>query len=135
MAHCRLGNLRTSASLVSHPRQNPRSECRRFWQRPELTLGVVVRGSVEVDKKLWLDVWDALQKGVALCVLIGAHWALQLLLRASFADFPQHAKLEYLTSAMSLLAFFVIYARLLYGMVTVFWPTPFQPRRREKENP
>ena|ERR1700730_4031740 len=85
-------------------------------------------------EKLWQDVWEALQKVVALCVLILAHWGLQLLVRVSFVSFPQDAKVEYAASAMSLLAFMVIYARLLYGMVTVFWPTPFRSRPREKED-
>jgi hypothetical protein len=84
--------------------------------------------------KLWLDVWEALQNVGALCILIGAHWVLQMLLRISFRSFPEEAKIEYFTSAMSLLAFLVIYARLLYGMVVVFWPIAFQPKRREKED-
>ena len=80
--------------------------------------------------KLWSDVFEALQKAAALAVLIMVHWGLQWLLRLSFGALPEYAKVEYWASTASLLAFILIYARLLFELVVIFFPLPKSAKSR-----
>jgi hypothetical protein len=90
----------------------------------------------EIDRQLLNEVWRAVQKAIAVAILIGVHWGLQRLLKVSFGDFAQYAKVEYFASVAALLAFLLIYGRLLFEMVTIFVALPsFQKRSSVKESP
>jgi hypothetical protein len=58
-----------------------------------------------IDTAFWQDISKAIQRVAGAAVLILAHWLLQLLLKRTFADFPQYAKVEYLATVMALIAF------------------------------
>ena len=77
-----------------------------------------------LDAEFWQEIWRAIQRILGLCILIVAHWGLQRLLKWSFVDFHEYAKVEHLATTMSLAAFGVIYALLLWDMVTIFLPVP-----------
>lgn len=78
----------------------------------------------ELDVELWRNVWKATQRTVTVAILFGAHWSLDKLQDYLFASFPQFAKFQETTQAMVMLAFFLIYGRLLFEIVTIFLPMP-----------
>jgi hypothetical protein len=75
-----------------------------------------------IERKLTNELWRAIQRAIAVAVLIPVHWSLQRLLRLTFGDLPEYAKVEQLAEAAALLAFLLIYGRLLFEMVAIFWP-------------